>query len=163
MARRTSKRNALREAGAFNIQPRRVSDPLFERHAFFDPCDKAQVKYEMLRRREVENEPLQQTCRRFGFTRESYRQILERFRREGIRGLFDRKRGRKGPIKVDERVRRFLHREHQQHPELGVDDLVRRCGDEVGVWLSRRSVYRVLSGSDSADQKKKRRPATHGG
>ena len=161
MPRRTSKHDALRDAGALNTEPERVSDPLFEQHSFFDPSDKAQVKYEMLRRREVDHESLQDTCRYFGFTRERYRQIMARFRSQGILGLFDRKRGRKGPVKVDERVRRFLRREHEQHPELGVDELVRRCADDAGVALSRRSVYRVLSESDSAEQKKKRRQTTH--
>jgi len=84
---RKSKRSALRELRAWNPHPEKVKAPLFASHAFFDPEDKAQVKYEMLRRREVETAPLEETCHEFGFTRESYRHLLERFRSEGISGI----------------------------------------------------------------------------
>jgi len=117
------KREALRNTGALNTHPERVIDSLFKTHPFFDPHDKAQVKYEMLRRREVEGEQLQETCARFGFTRESFRQILERFRSEGVLGLFDRKRGRKGPVKVTEKVRSFLLREHERGAYCNCDTL----------------------------------------
>ena len=150
------KRRTLREAGALNQHPDAVRATDFQTHPFFDPEDKAQVKYEMLRRREVEGEQLQETCARFGFTRESFRTILERFRLEGVLGLFDRKRGRKGPVKVTEEVRRFLLREHKKYPELSVDDLVHRCEEETDVSISRRSAYRALSESDPGEQKKKR-------
>jgi transposase len=154
MNRHTNKRQALLEAGALHADPERVRAPLFDSHPFFDPKDKAQVKYEMLRARELEGEPLEQTCRRFGFTRESYRQILERFRAEGMFGLFDRKRGRKNPLKIDNKVRMFLCNEHTRMPELGADELAARCEKETGVSLSRRSVYRVLS--KLREEKKKR-------
>ena len=156
MSKRKIKRQALKEAGALNSHAERVRDPLFETHPFFDPEDKAQVKYEMLRARELDEEQLQETCKRFGFTRESYRQILERFRSWGMFGLFDRKRGRKGPLKIDAKVRQFLQGEREKHPDCDVDDLMRRCEEETGVSLSRRSVYRVLSESDSGEPKKKR-------
>ncbi len=151
-----SKREALRGVGALNSHPERVVDRLFKEHPFFDPEDKAQVKYEMLRRREVEDEQLQDACGRFGFTRESYRQILMRFRSEGLLGLFDRKRGRQGPVKLTDKVRLFLHHEHERHPELNVDELVHRCEEETGVLISRRSAYRALSELDPGEQKKKR-------
>ena len=37
------------ELRAWNPHPEKVKAPLFASHAFFDPEDKAQVKYEMLR------------------------------------------------------------------------------------------------------------------
>ena len=149
------KRRTLQEAGALNHHPEAVQAADFQGHPFFDPEDKAQVKYEMLRCRELDGEPLGDTCGRFGFSRESYRQILERFRSDGILGLFDRKRGRKKPLKVDEKVRTFLHREHEKQPDLSADDLARRCEEGTGVSLSRRTVYRALA--ESQQRKKKRR------
>lgn len=157
MNKRQTKEQALREVGALNADPDRVSAPLFQTHPFFDPWDKVQVKYEMLRCREVEGEPLQKTCRRFGFTRESYRQIVKRFRTQGVFGLFERKRGRKGPLKAVERVREYLRGQRQEHPQLGVEELARRCQEETGVLLSRRSVYRVLA-SLGQEKKKLRSP-----
>ena len=154
------KAEALREQGALHPHPGAVKDELFLESEFFDPRDLVMVKYEMLRARELEGEPLEQTCRRFGFTRESYRQILERFRAEGMFGLFDRKRGRKNPLKIGDKVQAFLCREHTRMPELGADELAARCEKEMGVSLSRRSVYRVLSKVREEEKKKRHRRAS---
>ena len=48
------KRQFLEEVGALHLHPERVRAELFERHRFFDPLDKVQVKYEMLRAHAVE-------------------------------------------------------------------------------------------------------------
>ena len=154
MDSRDAKRKLLQQVRGIHGNPERVRSTLFHSHPFFDAEDKAQVKYEMLRRREVERAGLVETCRQFGFTRESYRQILERFRAEGMFGLFDRKRGRKNPLKIGDKVQAFLCREHTRMPELGADELAARCEKEMGVSLSRRSVYRVLS--KVREEKKKR-------
>ncbi|PYV40147.1 MAG: hypothetical protein DMG09_07495 [Acidobacteria bacterium] len=155
MSSRKSKRSALRELRAWNPHPEKVKAPLFASHAFFDPEDKAQVKYEMLRRREVETAPLEETCHEFGFTRESYRHLLERFRSEGMGGLFERRRGRRRPLKANDEVRMLLRNEHLRDPGLGPDELARHCQEKIGVTLSRRTIYRVLA--DQGERKKKRR------
>lgn len=155
MSSRKSKRSALRELRAWNPHPEKVTAELFASDPFFDPEDRAQVKYEMLRRREVETAPLEVTCNEFGFTRESYRHILERFRSQGMGGLFERKRGRKKPLKANDEVRMLLRSEHAQDPSLGPDELARHCQEKIGVSLSRRTIYRVLA--DEGERKKKRR------
>ena len=155
MSSKTSKRQALQQVRAFNPHPEQVKAQRFETYAFFDPEDKVQVKYEMLRQREVDRAPLVVSCREFGFTRESYRQVLERFRSEGMGGLFGRKPGRRQPLKVSESVRNWLRNEHGREESLGADELARRCAEQTGVRLSRRTVYRVLA--DAEEQKKKRR------
>ncbi|MBW8004093.1 MAG: helix-turn-helix domain-containing protein, partial [Planctomycetes bacterium] len=111
MNEREQKHQVLKQARALNAHPERVRAPLFTDHPFFDPEDRAQVKYEMLRVREVDGVLITEACRLYGFTRESYRHILARFRREGIKGLFERKRGRRGPLKATARVREFIHAE----------------------------------------------------
>ena len=45
-----AKTQALREAGALHPHPEAVRDDAFVSHPFFDPRDRVQVKYEMLRR-----------------------------------------------------------------------------------------------------------------
>ena len=155
MSSRKSKRNALQELRAWNAHPEKVKAKLFASDPFFDPEDKAQVKYEMLRCREVETAPLGVTCHEFGFTRESYRHLLERFRSEGMGGLFEQKRGRRRPLKANDDVRMLLRNAHTQDPSLGPDELARRCQEKIGVTLSRRTVYRVLA--DEGERKKKRR------
>ena len=154
MDEREQKRHILKEARALNDHPERVRAPLFSRHPFFDPQDKVQVKYELLRSREVEGISLTEACRLYGFTRESYRHILARFREEGVRGLFERKRGRRGPVKATERVRAFLRAERQEQEELSVAELIERCERELGVRLSRRTVFRILDAEEEEDKKK---------
>jgi transposase len=152
---KVSKRRALQEARAFNAHPERVQAIFFHGHPFFDPEDKAQVKYEMLRRRELEGAPLVETCQEFGFTRESYRHIVERFRLEGMAGLFEKKRGRRQPLKVTESVRQWLNNAHEREPNLGAEELAQRLEEQSGVRLSRRTVYRALAHEKKT--KKKRR------
>jgi transposase len=150
---RKQKRQVLKQARALNAHPERVRSPLFADHPFFDPEDKAQVKYEMLRVREVEGASLTEACRLYGFTRESYRHILARFRQEGIGGLFERKRGRRGPLKATDRVREFIHAERRRQAELSAEDLIERCREELGVVLSRRTVFRILEAEEGSKKK----------
>lgn len=153
MTNREQKRQVLKQARALNTHPERVRAPLFADHPFFDPEDKAQVKYEMLRVREVEGASLSEACRLYGFTRESYRHILARFRREGIGGLFERKRGRRGPLKATDRVREFIRAERRRQAELSAEDLIERCREELGVILSRRTVFRILVAEEGSKKK----------
>jgi transposase len=150
---RKLKRQVLRQARALNAHPERVRAPLFADHPFFDPEDKAQVKYEMLRAREVEGASITEACRLYGFTRESYRHILARFRQEGIVGLFERKRGRRGPLKATARVREFIRTERRRQAELSVEDLIKRCREQLGVILSRRTVFRILEAEEGGKKK----------
>jgi len=154
---RERKRQILKQARAFNDHPQRVRAPLFNTHRFFDAEDKAQVKYEMLRAREVEGIPLMRACRLYGFTRESYRHILSRFHQEGMRGLFERKRGRHGPTKATARVRAFIRTQRRYQAELTVEELMERCRQELGVVLSRRTVFRILE----AEEKSKKKPTSN--
>ena len=64
--RRDSKVEALRAQGALHPHPQQVRDPLFGSHEFFDPRDLVQVKYEMVRRVEVDGHSVAQTTDTFG-------------------------------------------------------------------------------------------------
>jgi len=92
MAKKKDKRKFLEAAGALKTDPERVKDEKFHRQdEFFDPIDKVQVKYEMLRSHGVDGESVTEAARRFGYTRESFYQSMERLETEGILGLVDRK------------------------------------------------------------------------
>ncbi len=158
---RDHKRKVLKQARALNAHPERVRAPLFSTQPFFDPEDKAQVKYEMIRARELERASLTEVCRQYGFTRESFRHIRARFSREGIRGLFDLKRGRREALKATAEVREFIRSERQRQAELSAEQLVERCQAELGIALSRRTVFRILEGE--AASKKKRNAREQGG
>ena len=74
---------------------------------------------------------------------------------EGIPGLFGHKRGRKGPVKATEELRGFIRSEHTRDRSLTAEDLARRCYQEYGVTISRRTVFRILE-KDNEDKKKRR-------
>lgn len=150
------KRQRLQQVRALHPHPDRVRAPLFDDHAFFDPLDSVQVKYELLRQREVDGAPLGRSCEQFGFSRESYRQILERFRREGMAGLFGRKRGRRGPLKVNDELRQLIGSEHHSDPTLSPEQLAQRGEQRTGIGVSRRTIYRILGETASTRRKKKR-------
>ena len=61
-----AKTQALREAGALHPHPEAVRDDAFVSHPFFDPRDRVQVKYEMLRRHQVDGRPVTEVAARFG-------------------------------------------------------------------------------------------------
>ena len=52
--RNATKIKTLRQQGVLNSHPEAVTDPLFQTADFFDPQDLLQVKYEMLRRVEID-------------------------------------------------------------------------------------------------------------
>ena len=154
MNKKQNKRQILKKAKALNPHPEHVTAAIFKTHPFFDSEDKVQVKYEMLRAREVEGALLTETCSKFGFSRESYRHIRRRFHLEGMAGLFGHKRGRKGPVKATEELKGFIRSEHARERSVTAEELARRCYQELGVTISRRTVFRILE-KDDGDKKKR--------
>ena len=69
-----AKARALRARGALNPRPRAVTDLLFVTREFFDPRDRVQVKYEMLRRVHADGQSVRAASAAFGFSRPSFYQ-----------------------------------------------------------------------------------------
>ena len=63
--RKDAKSEALRESGALNPRPQLVTDPSFLGHEFFDSRDLVQVKYEMLRRVQIDGLSITEAARAF--------------------------------------------------------------------------------------------------
>jgi len=98
------------EEGTLNPAPEKVSDPKFRQSEFFDPRDAVQVKYEMLRRVSVENASVTEASDEYGVSRPTYYQAKTSFEGAGIAGLVPRKRGPRGPHKLQGEVLAFLER-----------------------------------------------------
>lgn len=137
------KRKMLLVSRTLNPDPDAVKSDLFKME-FFDPHDRAQVKYEMLRAHEVEAEPVAEACRWFGFSRESFYQIQKAFREQGFRALLPAKRGRKGPIKLKGEILQFARQKRKQNPDLGPGRLAALIGERYGVALHRTTVLRGM-------------------
>jgi transposase len=157
MGKKDKKEEFLEAAGALNPEPRQVEDRKFSlAHGFFDARDKVQVKYEMLRAHEVDGEIVSEAAPRFGYTRESFYTSKERFETEGIPGLVDRKRGRKGPDKLTEEILEFLRQSKRQDPRLSGVRLCEMVRERYGVKLHKRTVEKAVAGRVLGQKKTKR-------
>ena len=142
--RRHPKREFLEQAGALCRHPDRVRAEPFERYRFFDPLDKVQVKYEMLRAHAVEGRSVVRVAEVFGFSRETYYAALAAFESRGVAGLADGKSGRPGPIKLTEEAARWIHDLHRRRPGLSGREIAERLAQEIGIEVHRRTIERLL-------------------
>ena len=146
MSARHPKREFLKTAGALHAHPERVRAVLFESHRFFDPLDKVQVKYEMLRAHVVEAESVVRVCEAFGFSRETFYTTLHTFEQYGLLGLADERRGRRGPVKLTEDVVRWVHTVERAQPHLSGREIAEMVAGEHGIVVHRRTIERLLAG-----------------
>jgi transposase len=142
---RDAKRKGLRLQGTLNPRPDEVTHPLFQTNEFFDPDDLIQVKYEMLRQVRVEQEPITQTAKSFGFSRPSFYQAQLAFEQNGLPGLIPQKRGPRSGHKLTAEVMEFINQALAEDSSLRTADLVEIVKKEFGVVVHPRSVERQLS------------------
>jgi transposase len=138
------KQQALRQQGTLNLRARDVKHPLFQDSEFFDSRDLVQVKYEMLREVQVENQPVSRSATAFGFSRPSFYQAQEAFAREGLSGLVPRKRGPHGAHKLTPEVMEFVVETLAAEPLLDAAELARRIKERFGLRVHPRSIERGL-------------------
>jgi transposase len=140
------KRDYLAAAGALHPHPEEVRADIFLRNRFFDPLDKIQVKYEMLRAHAVDGQNVASVAAAFGFSRETFYQTWRSFEESGTAGLRDEKRGRRGPVKLTEELVDWVRRSAVEHPEWSGAMMAKRLEEAKGVLLHRRTVQRLLAG-----------------
>jgi transposase len=143
-----AKKKALLASGTLNPHPEEVRSDLFKMD-FFDPWDRAQVKYEMLRAHSVDGDPVAEACRQFGFSRESFYQIQQAFSEQGFISFLPGKRGRKGPIKLKGEVLEFALEKKKENPDMDPTQLAALIKQRYGTEIHRTTVMRGM--------KKKRR------
>lgn len=136
------KEKALWESNTLNSHP--VSNALFRNNEFFDSRDLVQVKYEMLRKVNMEGEPVASTAASFGFSRPSFYKTLEDFTREGITGLLPRKRGPRNGHKLTTEILDFTQELCAADPALGIPALLTAVEKRFGLRVHRRSLERAL-------------------
>ncbi len=152
MSTSTQKKKALLASGTLNPHPEAVQSALFTGD-FFDPLDRAQVKYEMLRAKQVEGITVTEACRQFGFSRESFYQIRDAFHQQGFNAFLPAKRGRKGPSKLKGEALAFALTKKQEEPEIDPGRLAVLISQRYDIEVHRTTVLRAL-------KKKRRTPAT---
>lgn len=140
-----SKAEALLEEGTLNPTPEKVSDPKFQEGEFFDPRDIVQVKYEMLRRVSRENAAVTEAAEQYGVSRPTYYQAKASFEGAGIAGLVPRKRGPRGPHKLQGKVLAFLERQLAPGEPIRARELAKLIRHEFGLDVHPRTIERVAS------------------
>lgn len=134
----------LRKEGLLNPKPERVSHPLFQINAFFDPLDLPQVRYEMLRSARVEQAPVTEACRLFGFSREYFYRLEREFMSRGYAGLLGSFRGRRPLIALNQELVNYIIHRKMTEPNLTGEDLRKELKTTFQVKCSRRTVERII-------------------
>ena len=138
------KTRALAASRTLNPRPEKVTDPAFAPVSFFDPADLVQVKYEMVRRSEIDGVPAATAAAAFGFSRQSLYSARTALRERGLAGLVPAKPGPKGGHKLTGQVVDLLEDLLEAGPGLRPADLAAAVRQRFGVSVHPRSVERAL-------------------
>jgi transposase len=138
-----AKKKALLASGTLNPHPEAVRSDLFKMD-FFDPWDRAQVKYEMLRAHSLDGDSVAEACRQFGFSRESFYQIQQAFTGQGFASFLPEKRGRKGPVKLKGELLEFVLEKKKENPEMDPAQLAALIEQRFGTEIHRTTVMRAI-------------------
>jgi transposase len=136
---------ALRAAGALHPHPEVVQDPGFAGAPFFDPRDRVQVKYEMLRRQQVDGQPVTAAAGAFGVSRQAFYTAQAAFTAQGLPGLLPRPRGPQRRHKCTPALLAFARQWRAEHRSTSAAELAAAVRAEFGVTLHPRTVLRALA------------------
>ena len=147
MARRRAdaKTDALRQHGCLHPRPEAVRDELFISNPFFDPRDLLQVKYEMLRRVQVDGAAVSRSAAQFGLSRPTFYQVQRAYDAGGLPALLPHKPGPRRAHKLNDEVVAALHAARAQTPGLSAQALVELVRERFALSVHRRSVERALA------------------
>lgn len=140
------KLKALREEGTLNPAPERVRDPKFQQNEFFDPRDLVQVKYELLRRVSVENASVTDATEEYGVSRPTYYQTRASFDNAGVAGLVPRKRGPRGPHKLQGEVLAFVQQQLVAGEPVRARELAKLIRQKFELTIHPRTIERAVAG-----------------
>lgn len=143
-ANKSAKVQALLEEGALNPAPEKVHDPNFRDSEFFDPRDIVQVKYEMLRRVSVENASVANATEEYGVSRPTYYQTKASFDEAGLAGLVPKKRGPRGPHKLQGAVLAFVQKQVIAGKPIRARELAKLIRQKFHLNVHPRTIERAI-------------------
>jgi hypothetical protein len=132
---------ALERQGLLHPHPEAVTAAVFAGGGpFFLTADKVQVKYEMLRAHALDGVLVTGAATSHGYSRRGFYLVLASFSEQGMAGLLDERRGRRGPLRLTDEIVAFL----QAAPrEASGAVLAAEVEQRFGVSLHRRTVERA--------------------
>jgi len=147
---RKAKAGALAEEGTLNPTPEKVGDQKFRDNEFFDARDAVQVKYEMLRRVQVDSASVTQATQEYGVSRPTYYQAKTSFDEAGIAGLVPRKRGPQGPRKIQGEVLVFVRQRLVAGEPIRARELAAAVREQFGLDVHPRTIERTIQEKKTA-------------
>ncbi len=135
---------ALRAERSLNPRPERVVDEAFLASAFFDARDLLQVKYELVRRVQVDAWSVTRAVGAFGFSRPSYYAAAAALEAEGLAGLLVERPGPRRSHKLGEEVLAFVLEQLAIGAAARPRDLVGLIEARYGVRVHPRSIERAV-------------------
>ena len=136
---------ALREARTLNPRPEAVRDEQFGTSEFFDARDLVQVKYEMVRRVEVDGAAIAHAAAVFGFSRPSYYDAAQALARDGLAGLVPAKPGPRRAHKLTDEVLAHVQAMLAADPSLRAAELVEAIAARFATRVHPRSLERAMA------------------
>jgi len=137
---------ALLEEGTLNPAPEKVRDPKFREGEFFDPRDVVQVKYEMLRRVSLENTSVTDATEEYGVSRPTYYQTKASFDQAGVAGLVPKRRGPRGPHKLQGQVLAFVEQQLIAGEPIRARELAQLIRQKFHLDVHPRTIERAVAG-----------------
>ena len=126
------------------LSTKKVSDPKFQGGDFFDPRDLVQVRYEMLRRVSVDDVSVTQATAEYGVSRPTFYQAKTSFDETGIAGLVPKKRGPRGPHKLQGELLAFVEKQLIAGEPIRARELAKLVRREFSVKVHPRTIERAL-------------------
>ena len=151
--RKDPKTAALLEEGTLNPSPETVRDPKFQTSEFFDPRDLVQVRYEMLRRVSADNLSITEATAEYGVSRPTYYQAKASFDAAGVAGLVPKRRGPRGPHKLQGEILTFVEKQIVPGEPFRARELARLVRQRFSVALHPRTIERALGGKKTPQQR----------
>lgn len=141
---------ALLEEGTLNATPEKVRDPKFQQNEFFDPRDVVQVKYEMLRRVSIEKVSVTHATEEYGVSRPTYYQSKANFDEGGVAGLVPRKRGPRGPHKLQGKALAFVEQQLVAGEPVRARDIAKQIREKFDLHIHPRTIERAVAGKKTS-------------
>lgn len=142
---RGGKREALARDGALNPHPEAVRDSLFVDSPFFDPADLVQVRYEMVRRHEVDGQSVSEAAASFGVSRPTFYKAEQALATAGLGGLLPGRPGPKGGHKLTAEMLAVEADLRTRSPEMTMAERLAAIEHRFGIKIHRRSLERALA------------------
>lgn len=109
--------------GDERLSPQGFADDELAQRGFLDPTDLVQVKYEMIRRHQVDGCSVTEVAAEFGVSRQTFYKIERAFEARGILGLLPSKSGPRSGWKCTPELLDFLVRRRSERPGAEIADL----------------------------------------